>query len=380
MFLNPTTFILGAGASWHYGYPTGEGLVEEVAQKAQIAGQYFREHMQQISFVPEIVQERIAHETPLKRREAWTEVYRECEEFESRLLAANPPVIDYFLGFNPHLEKIGKLLIAWVILEREKRSQAEGNVNRSRQERIDAHKKDGWYRFLLSRLTNGCRTSEDVLKNNVKFVTFNYDHSLEKELLKGLGAMAMFTQEDIASFMGSDRILHVYGDIGEQSLPTTSPYGSDIESSRRYAQNPNAKMQDWKLLLDVAYSASKGIRTIDPHEKEDNKGVLEKAAKHIGDASRVCILGFGFDEENCKRLQLEKSLRRVPANSSAKSIFFTNKDDINTVNKAASKIFAGTLSFMPPGTYFVGDPDKGWYFEKSIRNCYEAWALDFGLI
>jgi hypothetical protein len=34
---NSTVFILGAGASWHYGYPTGETLVEKVKEKAFIA-------------------------------------------------------------------------------------------------------------------------------------------------------------------------------------------------------------------------------------------------------------------------------------------------------------------------------------------------------
>jgi hypothetical protein len=28
MFTEPTVLILGAGASWHYGYPTGEEMLE----------------------------------------------------------------------------------------------------------------------------------------------------------------------------------------------------------------------------------------------------------------------------------------------------------------------------------------------------------------
>jgi hypothetical protein len=32
MFRVPTVFILGAGASWHYGYPTGEDLVKMVIE------------------------------------------------------------------------------------------------------------------------------------------------------------------------------------------------------------------------------------------------------------------------------------------------------------------------------------------------------------
>jgi hypothetical protein len=37
MFTTKTVFILGAGASWHYGYPTGEGLVKKVVEKATYA-------------------------------------------------------------------------------------------------------------------------------------------------------------------------------------------------------------------------------------------------------------------------------------------------------------------------------------------------------
>jgi hypothetical protein len=41
VFKNPTVFILGAGASWHYGYPTGEDLVKMVIQRADAAADYF---------------------------------------------------------------------------------------------------------------------------------------------------------------------------------------------------------------------------------------------------------------------------------------------------------------------------------------------------
>jgi hypothetical protein len=41
MFANKTVFILGAGASWDYGYPTGEDLIKNVIAKARIAVEYF---------------------------------------------------------------------------------------------------------------------------------------------------------------------------------------------------------------------------------------------------------------------------------------------------------------------------------------------------
>jgi hypothetical protein len=35
-----TAFILGAGASWHYGYPTGDRLVKKVVDKARFAAEH----------------------------------------------------------------------------------------------------------------------------------------------------------------------------------------------------------------------------------------------------------------------------------------------------------------------------------------------------
>jgi hypothetical protein len=40
MFTKNTVFILGAGGSWHYGYPTGDAVVEKVIQKATIVTKY----------------------------------------------------------------------------------------------------------------------------------------------------------------------------------------------------------------------------------------------------------------------------------------------------------------------------------------------------
>ncbi len=34
MFEKKTVFIIGAGASWHYGYPTGAELVESIIESA----------------------------------------------------------------------------------------------------------------------------------------------------------------------------------------------------------------------------------------------------------------------------------------------------------------------------------------------------------
>ena len=111
MFTNKTVFILGAGASWHYGYPTGERLVKKIVEKAVHASRYFQYSMR-------ISNNQINTAKPgASITQQWETAYLQCEELKSRLQQVNPLVIDYFLGWNPTLQSIGTLLIAWVILE-----------------------------------------------------------------------------------------------------------------------------------------------------------------------------------------------------------------------------------------------------------------------
>ena len=49
MFTNKTVFILGAGASWHYGYPTGEELVKQVIKRYELAEKFFDSSVQNVN-------------------------------------------------------------------------------------------------------------------------------------------------------------------------------------------------------------------------------------------------------------------------------------------------------------------------------------------
>jgi len=95
----------------------------------------------------------------------------------------NPLVIDYYLGWNSDLQTVGRLLIAWVILECEDRALDEGrNINRPRQ--TGAKFGDDWVRFVIHQIAINCRKSKDLLDNRVSFITFNYDLSLETLFIK----------------------------------------------------------------------------------------------------------------------------------------------------------------------------------------------------
>jgi hypothetical protein len=109
MFKNSTVFILGAGASWHYGYPTGEELVKKVLEKVRYASLYFDySATSDNEQLPQYIIDR-KNDTRLSRKDQWRETWTNCEEFRAALEQVNPLVIDYFLGWNPRFQGVGKL-------------------------------------------------------------------------------------------------------------------------------------------------------------------------------------------------------------------------------------------------------------------------------
>ncbi len=128
-------------------------------------------------------------------------------------------------------------------------------------------------------------------------------------------------------------------------------------------------------MLDRICDASEGLRTIDPDDKTLDKDLIESAKQAIEQSGCVYILGYGFDANNNARIGLHKSLRHGKGRNRA--VMFTNFGDINRVNKQASKLFFHTFDrFLPPRA-IDGEPDGGFFYEKSIHNVYEALELDF---
>ncbi|HXX83805.1 MAG TPA: hypothetical protein VEN29_07445, partial [Casimicrobiaceae bacterium] len=117
----------------------------------------------------------------------WRMAASECRELSERLRLAYPPVIDYFLGGNPDLVEVGKFMIAWVIMD----CEHDNIANKHNQNDLDLSHKHNWYRFILNKMLSGAYADpRRVLGNDVTFVTFNYDVSLERYLYMGLNSYA----------------------------------------------------------------------------------------------------------------------------------------------------------------------------------------------
>lgn len=142
MISKPTVFILGAGASKPYGYPLGWELRERILALPDDC-----ELFPKLDHAP-----------------------NEFIQFKKALAESPAESIDAFLEHRDEFTRIGKHAIAAELLKCEQRERL-----------YDPGNEDDWYRYLFNRMTAGVRF-DHFLQNEVSFVTFNYDRSLEEYL------------------------------------------------------------------------------------------------------------------------------------------------------------------------------------------------------
>jgi len=392
MFRENTVFIIGAGASAHYDYPTGEGLVKKMRDFATLLSNLVP-GLRKIANFPDCLHPIIATDgteggQSTNSYDAWNVFARQCDRLAKKLATIDPLVIDYFLAWNKDIQSIAKLILAMVILEAE-----ASYVSGSRKPALPrtatglpepsppySESGDNWYRFILYSLASRSSASEDLLQNKVKFVTFNYDTSLDHFLWRGLSETTMYTESDIDRFLDGDRIVHVYGKIRDERDPDFNHARfHSLEKMRLEANQfpPRGMPADGSqpsifAFLNQARQSSENIRPIAQQEKDHNGSRYDAIRKSIEDASVVIILGYGFDENNNACLGLTKSLTM----QNSKRVYFTNFNDNNLINKRAGKLmFSNNRQFLPPASPIQ---DVGSFCaEKSTRKVYGALAEDF---
>jgi hypothetical protein len=254
-----TVFILGAGASCPYHYPSSKKLTESIWVS--------------ILNNPQRVQLELE-----KSEIGYT--YDVFEKFAKELKESDVDTIDRWLAINDSYKTIGKICIAREIIKCEYKSLER--------------EKNHWYAELWNNyLFEGCDTPEDVSKNQVSFITFNYDRSLEYYLHKMLRySFAQVEKERIFKALQSFKIIHVHGSVGFlewQCEPGT-------------VTRPYQNTDDWKIAKDV----SSGLKIISETQLETHEYNL--ASEELKKAQNIIFLGFGYHPENLLRLKFRNSL------------------------------------------------------------------------
>ena len=259
-----TLFILGAGASCPYGYPTGQGLREYIFKNFPDA---LGHQLNKANFSDSEKANRI----------------RIAINFANIFKRSSLESIDKFLAWNNEFKDIGKQAIASAILHYE-------DISRFR-ENVSEHSNQDWYTLLYRNMTSDLSTPDPLERfpeNKVSFITFNYDRSLEHFLYTSL-INSSFRQRDEIAINAKKYlpfpIIHMYGQIDKAEWKGGSQYRPGIDYQRVNGLKDN-------------------IRVIG----ERTNGEITEIASLIKKVERIFFLGFGFADENIEALDITRQI------------------------------------------------------------------------
>lgn len=254
MITIPTVFVLGAGASQPYNFPTAWELTRSICDKILEDPQY-KEWLEQATGIP------LAHYVAMA----------------TALRNSQLPSVDLWLENRPEFVESGKICIAREIMDREHPSY----LNRGEWYA------DLWSSYLFSDRQRG---ADGIAQNLVSFITFNYDRSLEQALMTMLRDTYGLAEGPGASILNKFKIIHVYGQVGRL------PWQETGVSPEVREYQPPVKQQAWA----EAKKQAKGITIVSESRADLNK--FEEAKGLLLTAKRIYFLGFGYHKENLSRL------------------------------------------------------------------------------
>jgi hypothetical protein len=257
----PTVFVLGAGTGVPFGFPTGDGLRREIIKS--ILGSY----NEYVGLMPTVKPLENFKESILDALGDTAANRVQIRNFAVDMLDSGLSSVDVFLEHRQEFRDVGRVAIASALVRRESPqviSLSEGD----------------WIIYLWNimrdSLTNGGF-------NNVGFVTFNYDRTLEYRLTMAVSATLHLDTVEAWKIVQQWPIVHVYG-----QLATFHPVGDN--NHRAYFDDVSGD----SLKLSAA-----SLRFIDERDDEP----LEQARHLISKAQHLVFLGFGFDKTNVERLK-----------------------------------------------------------------------------
>lgn len=316
MITRPTVLILGAGASYPYGFPTGLQLKARICKALMQPGDYAKNDVKREMRFDEdlLVYWAIRNLDPgtdsghilfLKHEPQKVEnsIKNFVDSFANDLMLSPDASIDAFLEHHPEYVDLGHRAIAGILLPYETRkSLFDDWIDKWND---PSNEEKHWYQLLFGKLNTKL---EDFDNNQLSIVTFNYDRSLEYFLWQAIKAKYKEIDWELASQkLRTIPIVHLYGKLGslfrcEDETGPCVPYGG-IGRLPRALQNriPNRNGDESVLLCDHIDKASECINTIHEEYAPDNPSFV-KARELIKNADRIYFLGFGYHEENMKRL------------------------------------------------------------------------------
>ncbi len=331
MVQTETLFVLGAGAHYPYGMPLGSELARQIIKELPPKLPPFNPHGRpKLDKFSQICTQIYSGNVPLLSRGPHN-LLPQMVEFRNRLEQAGQPSIDDFLRTYhdaPGFPEIGRLAIAYLLMKTEFRHDFG---------RSNTKATGDWLTELFNlmhRGTNG--TVEDFLEqNNVSFVTFNYDRTIEHFFYLKLLHTYNLTPESALEALKQIEIKHVYGSLG--------PY------------DPNKRNKTDFVNADYKQAAD-GIQLMFDVRQKETDEILRAQRLYFDHPKKQIFLGFAFDEQNIKTLRLNRM-------NSEMALYATRYE-------MTESAWQHVMNSMKPATFNVMTPRPEWDCLSFIQNVY----------
>lgn len=254
MIKHETVFILGAGASKPYGFPTGLDLLK-------LVGHGLLDHTKTNAILEEM-----GFSKELQ------------EDFGIQLLASQKLSVDAFIEgrTEPEFIELGKAAIASFLIPFENISNL-----------LERKREITWYQYLFNQIGGN---PGDFNYPNISIITFNYDRSFEYFFLHALMNSSGLNEQQTAIHISNIPIVHIYGKLAEPHFINSNGRSFHHEVTRKDVEK---SFENIKIVSEVT------------GETEE----IRKSREIIYGARKLIIIGFGYHDVNIERLGLPRSFR-----------------------------------------------------------------------
>jgi hypothetical protein len=327
MIENKITFILGAGASHPFGLPLGNGLVKIIKKSLKGAEDDLESKFDSSSirkgYIDLTLKENKFHALLNQLGHSNDEISKFQESLEYMELNS----IDAFLEYRTEFIPIGKKVIAYNLLKYESHEKLYENSN--------------WYKYIWNEMK--C-PFDSFDQNQISFITFNYDRTLEYYLINAMKALYGKSEEECFKQLKKIPIIHVHGKLGNLPFEDTSNNISFGE-----------KINDKSKLI----KASDSIKIIHEDFGEEIKA-FDQAASLLEKADKVYCLGFGYGKTNLQRLKINVLKKRVEGTGLGLTANERNSIRTGFGNLLIEKIGYDSLEFIREKINFKKKNLSGW--------------------
>ena len=297
LITDKTVLVLGAGASYRFGYPLGSGLKRKILTYCNVDDSVYQEIRKDgpwdsTASFDDTVKSRLRYLWQNRGYDI-THIQKFSKDFHESPLYS----IDAFLENRPEFLELGKVLIAMSIFSFEDKTL----LYNPKSER-GGH----WYQYLFNEMTASC-TFDCFNQNKLSIITYNYDRSFEYYFINSLiHTFGKSADESMDVFNSIPRV-HLHGEV------EAPPWGAGIKPYNKDTSPGNIDKAVEKLHIISEEAALKDS--------------YEKAHDILSQAKQIFILGFGFDTRNLERLALKRF--DVPISATRTGISDLNVSRIN---------------------------------------------------